>query len=87
MVKGYVVGPNVNLMGADFTNQSLVNLHLVGADLRNAKLINANFAGANITNAMFRGADMTRIRSGRMVGTPASLPTGYIIRNGTFVKQ
>lgn len=87
VVKGYVVGPNVNLAGADLTNQSLMNVQLIGADLRNSKLINANFAGTNITNAMFRGADMTRIRSGRMVGTPASLPTGYIIRNGTFVKQ
>jgi uncharacterized protein YjbI with pentapeptide repeats len=87
VVKGYVVGPNVSLIGADFTNQSLMNLQLIGADLRNSKLINANLAGTNITNAMFRGADMTRIRSGRMVGTPASLPTGYIIRNGTFVKQ
>jgi hypothetical protein len=46
---GYLVGPWVNLAGADL-------------------------AGANLSQA-----DLTRVSSGAVVGTPSSLPPGWVL--------
>ena len=65
---GFIVGPNVNL---------------VGANLSNADISGQSLLGANITGANFLGANFTRLVSGTITGADtASLPNGYVARNG-----
>jgi uncharacterized protein YjbI with pentapeptide repeats len=59
LIKGWIVGPDMNLQKADLSNTDLSGTYLGNADLTGAKL-----AGSNLTNA-----DTTHI-----VGKPASLP-------------
>ena len=65
---GFIVGPSVNLVGANLSN----------ADISGQSLVGTNIAGAN-----FLGATFTRLVSGAITGADtASLPSGYVARNG-----
>jgi uncharacterized protein YjbI with pentapeptide repeats len=86
---GYLLGPYTNLAGVDLTSLNLAGLDLLGADLSDANLAGldlsgtriqgANLAGANINGTQLAGADVLGTRFGAINGTPASLPTGYVI--------
>ena len=62
----YIFGPDVNLAYADLKNTDLSNVDITGINLYGAQL-----AGATLTGV-----------SGTIMGTPASMPTGYIVING-----
>jgi uncharacterized protein YjbI with pentapeptide repeats len=64
---GYFIGPGVDLSGASLRNQNDSEVNLSGA----------YFTDANITNARFSGSAMPRVKSGGMVGPPASLPNAF----------
>ena len=65
---GFIVGPSVNLVGANLSNQDISGQSLVGT---------------NLTGANFLGATFTRVVSGAITGADtASLPNGYVARNG-----
>ena len=64
---GYFIGPGVDLSGASLRNQTDSEVNLSGA----------YFTDANITNARFSGSAMPRVKSGGMVGPPASLPNTF----------
>jgi uncharacterized protein YjbI with pentapeptide repeats len=65
---GFIVGPSVNLVGANLSNQDISGQSLVGV---------------NLTGANFLGANFTRVVSGSITGADsASLPNGYVARNG-----
>lgn len=66
MVAGYLVGPHVDLSGAD----------LVGADLSGLDL-----GGTSVWGADFSGATLTGVRSGGVLGEPAKLPAGWILKS------
>ena len=78
---------HANLSGANLSHASLAF-----ANLTHANLTGANFTGSNlhssalrtvdVTNARFTGADMSAVRSGGIVGTPAVLPPGWAIMMG-----
>ena len=70
IIGGYLIGAGVNLTSANLTGFNLTN---------------ANLAGVTLTNANLTGATLTGVRSGGITGTPASLPTGYLIRNGYLI--
>jgi uncharacterized protein YjbI with pentapeptide repeats len=59
LVKGNVVGPDMNLQNADISNSDLTGISLVGADLTGAKLVGSSLIGTDTT---------------RIVGKPASIP-------------
>ncbi len=75
LASGYILGPGANLEDAD-----LQGLNLYGADL-----YGANLAGADLDNVGLYGTNLGDVRSGAIIGTPASLPdndqltSGYIL--------
>ena len=62
---GYFVGPGVDLSGALLRNMPASYLQ------------GAYFTNTNITNARLSGSGLFYVKSGGMVGAPASLPTTY----------
>ena len=79
IIKGYLVGPAVNLTGADLTNANLAFANLTcmprGENysvMDCATISGAKLQGANLTNAKLSG-----LTSGPVIGTPRSLPTDY----------
>ncbi|HEY6786997.1 MAG TPA: pentapeptide repeat-containing protein, partial [Trebonia sp.] len=86
---GYLLGPDTNLAGVDLTSLNLAGLDLIGADLAGANLAGrqlsgtnlneANLTGASINGAQLAGASVIGTHFGAINGTPASLPTNYVI--------
>jgi uncharacterized protein YjbI with pentapeptide repeats len=79
-----------NLFGANFTNANLTGANLTGTGLTSADLTNANLTNAHLMQAMLSGtimtgATLTGVSSGLISGTPASLPTGWILANKYLV--
>jgi uncharacterized protein YjbI with pentapeptide repeats/alpha-tubulin suppressor-like RCC1 family protein len=71
IMNGYIVGPYVNLSGADLSNLDFSGVNFTGANftgavLTGANLTNTNFTGANFTNvnmdvANVNGANFTNV--------------------------
>ena len=100
LINGYMVGPgadlsNANLTGANLTDVNLIGAILTGANLTNVNFTGVNFTGVNLTGANLTGANLlntnltgvilTGVISGNIVGTPLSIPTGYIIQSGYII--
>ena len=92
LTKGYMVGPEVKLDGAQLEAANLAGLDLQGASLQGANLAganltNANVTGANLTDASaakmtLSGADLTGasldgVTSGGITGSPSALPENW----------
>ena len=69
LIKGYLVGFGANLTSANFGG---------------ATLSGANLAGSTLTGAKLASADLSGVRSGRINGTPASLPPKWILTKRWF---
>lgn len=79
-----------NLQGASFDRAKLenavfTNSNLKDANFNSAKLSASDFAGAVLTGANFTGADLAGARSGACVGTPLSLPSGWLLSSGYLI--
>ena len=79
-----------NLFGANLTNADLTGAVLTSTDLMSADLTNANLTDADLKQAMLSGttmagATLTGVSSGFISGTPASLPSGWILANNYLV--
>ena len=61
MIKGYIVGPGVDLTNADITDVNLSYFDLGSANLSGAKLVDANMTGVDLRGADLRGANLTRV--------------------------
>jgi uncharacterized protein YjbI with pentapeptide repeats len=66
LIKGYIVGPDVNLTdanltGANLTDANLTDANLTGANLKNVDLINANLKNVDLTGATLTGATLTGV--------------------------
>lgn len=72
LIKGYLVGPGVDLSGANLSNVDMSGINLTGARLDGANLSGARLDGANLSEAY--GVDI--------VGSPKSLPRGLSVFNG-----
>jgi uncharacterized protein YjbI with pentapeptide repeats len=64
MIKGYIVGPGVDLTDADLTHANLSYLDLGSANLSGAKLGDTNMTGVDLRGADLRGANLTRVNLG-----------------------
>lgn len=68
---GYIVGPNVILVNANLTSTDLTNISIYGC---------------NISYAIFTSATLMRLTTGNLTNaTTATLPAGYITRNGYII--
>ena len=95
IAQGYLVGPAADLRkadlgGADLTGQDLrtawmQGADLSGADLTGADLTRATLTGSTVTGAVLTGATLTLAPTGSLVGTPAALPTNWLLRAGYLV--
>lgn len=56
---GYIVGPNMRLISADLSGQSMISRNLTNANLTNANLTNVDFSGATLTGVSFTGATLS----------------------------
>jgi uncharacterized protein YjbI with pentapeptide repeats len=65
LINGYVVGPSVNLTGANLSGQNLTNKDL---------------SSANLTNVNLTSATLTGLKTGFITGTP-TLSTNYTVVN------
>jgi|GEM_PF-73962 len=84
---GYLVGPGVNLSNAD-----LSGMDLSGANVSNANFTSAIFSGttlrrANVTGANFSSTSPAGLVTGGLIGTAATLPTGWTQQAGWFLGQ
>jgi len=84
---GYLVGPGANLSNADLTG-----MDLSGANVSNANLSGATFSGttlryANVTSANFSSTSLSGLVTGGLIGTAATLPTGWTQQSGFFLGQ
>ena len=69
-----------DLEGANLQSQDLSGSNLTGADLTGADLWYANLRGADLSDANLSG-----VRSGQIIGKPASLPDGWFLINGYLI--
>jgi uncharacterized protein YjbI with pentapeptide repeats len=76
------VGVYANLQGCNFAYESLPSDNLTDANLTGANLTDVNLSGENLTGAQLAGANLQDISSGGIIGTPASLPTGWAVGGG-----
>jgi uncharacterized protein YjbI with pentapeptide repeats len=79
MVSGYIVGPDVNLSGANLAGarlngQNLTRANLAGANLTSADLSLANLTAAELTGAVLTGAvwSQTTCPNGVVQSTPCA---------------
>lgn len=97
---GALVGPGADLTGADLSGTDLHGRDLHGADLRGVSFRQADLSGADLTGAdlvvndfsladvagtQLAGTTPYQLRSGGLIGTPASLPVGNILVDGWLV--
>ena len=98
---GYIVGPNVNLSGAEIRNYNLSGVNFSSSNLTNARIVNcllanANFSSADLTGATFiyntinnttnlSGANFTGLTSNNNTGTTTQLSSSWAIQGGRIV--
>ena len=80
LVAGYLAGRYADLDNADLTGADLS-----GMDLAYASMSGANLAGANLTKAQMTTTVLGGVRSGGIIGQPASLPTGFAVTGGYLI--
>lgn len=83
LINRYLVGPNVELTGADLSNNNFTDSNLSNTLLTNSNLTNVNFTRTNLNNAVLTGATLDGVQ-GKFVGTP-TLPSGYMNKNQYIV--
>jgi uncharacterized protein YjbI with pentapeptide repeats len=71
--------------GADYANCNLTGVNFTGADLMGANFKKATLTGAALGSADLSGATLTHVVSGSITGTPASVPSGWVLVDGYFV--
>ncbi len=80
-----------NLTGANLYDTQLESANLAGANLIYTNLTNAQLTGATLTNARLSafneepGANLTGVSSGSILGTPATLPSGWLLIDGYLI--
>jgi uncharacterized protein YjbI with pentapeptide repeats len=88
---------NANLTDSDLAGASLTNSAISGTNLTDSNLTNVDFSGAILSDANLSGATLTGadleftdlfgVISGGVVGSPASLPSGWVLLSGYFFGQ
>jgi uncharacterized protein YjbI with pentapeptide repeats len=74
-----------NFVGADLAGADLAGARLNRAKLRDANLTGANLTDTKLDHAVLIRADLSAVTSGGITGTPASLPTNWILVDGYLI--
>lgn len=74
-------GINALFISTNLIRANLANANFTGANFTNANLTSVNLSGTILTNAILNG-----VTSSGITGTPASLPAGWALVNGTLVR-
>jgi uncharacterized protein YjbI with pentapeptide repeats len=87
LVNGYIVGPKVNLAGADLSKAKLTGAKLSEASLRSANLTsatltNAYLAGAKLSGANLKGANLDYAIMDGAILCNTTMPDGSVIYRG-----
>jgi uncharacterized protein YjbI with pentapeptide repeats len=82
ILKGYIVGKEVDLSGQNLEGQDFSNLDLKETNFTNAKLNHAIFHKCSIIDTDFTNIEYEDIRSSDLEGIPASLPNKLVIKTG-----
>ena len=100
--KGFLIGPTANLSsltitevdfrtlnisGASFSFSNLVGSNLSGMNLQDVALNGVGFIYTDISDTNFDGVDFDQVRSFGVIGVPAALPFGWVLRNGFLFGQ
>jgi uncharacterized protein YjbI with pentapeptide repeats len=75
VLAGHLVGPGVDLSQMVLSQLSFAGVDLTGANLKQATLTGASFAAATMVN----------VKSGGVIGTPTSLPPGWVVVTGGYL--
>ena len=76
---GFLVGPSANLSGQDLTGLNLTTANVAGINFTGAILTSANLNGLDLSTVTLAG-----VTANSLVGTPAALPTNWLILQGTL---
>ena len=79
---GFLIGPGADLVGADLSGTDLTGQDFAWVNLTGANLTSSTVTGVDLEGATLAGATLGGVRSGGIVGTPATLPTPYVLANG-----
>lgn len=84
------VATNADLSGADLADANVSSVDLNAANLtsvngRDALFSNDVLTKVTMTGANLAGASLTRAYSAGVIGTPAALPTGWVLRSGILL--
>lgn len=100
MIGGFIMNPGAQLVSADVSGLDLSGVDLSGSMLQYANLTGTNLTGANLANTYLNGAtlqgtnvtgvDLTGAifdgaTSAGLIGSPAALSPGWIVRDGVLV--
>lgn len=78
------IRPGADLSGCDLSRANLSVCDLTGGNLTGAILTGTILTKCGLAGAQMAGADLAGVVSGGVTGTPASLPDGWTIVNGTL---
>lgn len=81
LMKGYIVGPEVDLRGANLEWQDFSDMDLFRTDFTDAKLNHATFHRSFIFDTNFTNIEFRDIRSSGLIGIPSYLPEELDIMN------
>lgn len=89
LIGGFIIGPRVNLRGANLTGLDLRNIDMTGVNLDVANLTGADLRGAKLTGGKidgtnFTGAQLTNVITGNLTGSPTGLPKNFSFSEGTI---
>ncbi|MDA7621686.1 pentapeptide repeat-containing protein, partial [bacterium] len=80
IIKGYLVGNNVDLSNANLTGADLSSVQLTNSNLSKADLSRANCSEIDLS-----ASNLTGVLSGGITGTPSALPQGFKLISGYLV--
>ena len=80
-----LIGPTADLKGTTLANLDVVGIDLTGIDLTGATISSWHLNGVTLTGAKFGGATIDGINTEAIVGTPASIPSGWRFVGGGLI--
>lgn len=94
LIGGYLAGADADLNNADLASADLAGIDFEAATFAGANLAGANLAGASVdgdlADASLSGTNLTNaylagVSSGGITGTPAHLPSGWLLVMGYLI--
>jgi hypothetical protein len=85
IVNNYIVGPVVDLTGADLSEAELSGMNLYGSIFTDAILAGTDLTGADLTLADLTGVNLERVSGQLLASTGVVLPPDYMIVNNYIV--